>query len=204
MKVSMRNSLVVLALLGLPLSAAQANLIVNPSFELPAISAGSFSVFGAIPGWATSSGSGIEIQNNVAGSPFDGAQHVELDSFSNSGMIQSVATIAGAIYDLSFAYSPRPNVPSTSNGIDVFFDGGLVTSLTASGSGSTNWSVFGFSVTAAGALSTVEFVATGTSDSLGGYLDAVGLVERVPEPITLLLLGFGLAGLGFSRQRRAW
>ena len=202
MKASMRNSLMMVAMLVLPLSTVQANLIVNPGFEMPAIGPG-FQVFANIPGWALTSGHSIEIQNHAAGSPFDGNQLVELDSYANSGMTQLIATIPGMVYDLSFAYSPRPGVSVASNGIDVFFDGVAVDSLTASGIGlpDTSWSIFHYSVVASGASTAINFVATGISDQLGGYLDAVSLVQRVPEPTSVLLLGLSLAGLGFARKR---
>ncbi len=183
--------------------AHASSILINGSFEEPNIPTGTFQVFSSIPGWTTTFGSGIEIQDNVAGSPFDGDQFVELDSFNNSGMVQAIPTVIGQMYNLSFAYSPRPRVSAASNGIDVFFDGALVTSLTGSGGTQTNWTVFNFMVTATGTSSPLEFRATGISDSLGGYLDAASFSPRVvPEPFTLLLLGTGLAMAGVKRYRQ--
>jgi len=64
--------------------SAQANLVVNGSFEDPSLNYGTWSVFGAISGWTALSGSGIEVQNHAAGTPYDGANLVELDSYDNS------------------------------------------------------------------------------------------------------------------------
>ncbi len=183
---------------------AHATLILNGSFETPDIPTGTFAVFASIPGWSTSFGPGIEIQDHVAGSPFDLDQFVELDSFSNSGMIQTpLATVAGQSYLLSFAYSPRPGRAASDNGIDVLFDGVLLVSLATSGIGlpDTSWTVHNFVVTATGATSSLEFRAVGASTSFGGYLDAVSVV--VPEPSVLLLLGTGLAAATVYRRRRA-
>ena len=185
---------------------AHANLILNPSFEAPDVGTGSFSVFSAIPGWTTTAGPGIEIQDHVAGSPFDGAQFVELDSFGNSAMAQTVATAAGQTYAFSFAYSPRRGVaPAESNGIDVLFNGTLLTSLAVSGAGLSDsvWTVHDFVVTATGSSSTIEFRATGTSNSVGGYVDAVSLdPTSVPEPAALLLMSTALGAAGVYRRRR--
>jgi hypothetical protein len=185
-------------------STAHANLIVNGGFESPALSSGSWSVFSSIPGWTSTMGDGIEIQNHAAGNPFEGNQHVELDSNNNSNMIQTVATTAGASYNLSFAYSPRPGISANSNGIEVFFGGNLLDTITGNGGNATNWSIFNYLVTANGSSSTVEFRAAGISDSLGGYLDDVQLNSSVvPEPATLTLFGIGLSLAGLAKLRRS-
>jgi hypothetical protein len=156
-------------------SAAAQNLVVNGSFESPALGPGSFGVFTNIPGWTTTIGSGIEVENNAVGPAFAGNQLVEMDSNDNSGMEQALHTVPGQVYVLSLEYSPRPGVPASSSGIEVRVNGSVIDTIAIDGTGvpSTTWTRFVYPVTAAGSTTTIEFRAVGTSDGVGGFLDDV-------------------------------
>jgi hypothetical protein len=170
MELSFRSRVLALAVLAagwfMGTNPARANLIANGSFESPDIPTGTFQIVTNIPGWSTSFGPGIEIQDHVAGSPFIGAQHIELDSSGNSGMSQIVSTVPGQIYHLSFAYSPRPGVSADSNVIQVFFNGIQLDVLALNGVGlqDTSWQVFGYNVVPSVTSSTLEFRAAGASE----------------------------------------
>jgi hypothetical protein len=127
------NKLIVASLLAAALGCAHAaggNIVVNGSFESQAQASGSWSVYSSLTGWSTISGSGIELRDNVAGSAFDGHNFVELDSYSNSAMAQTLTTASGSLYTLSFAYSGRPGVSAASNPIEVLWDGASVEAAT--------------------------------------------------------------------------
>ncbi len=110
--------------------AANATLITNGSFEDPVTSG--WKVYDNILGWTTIGGTGIEIQHNgvISGvTAHAGNQYVELDSHggddTNSTMAQSIDTVLGQTYDISFAYRNRPNTADASNGIEVYWNGTL-------------------------------------------------------------------------------
>jgi hypothetical protein len=173
------------------------NYVVNGGFEAPVTEG--WSVYTTIPGWTTTFGPGIEIQNNVDGAPYEPKQHVELDSYDNSGMVQSVPTPAGE-YQLSFAYSPRPNVGEDSNGIYVKF-GSFSFEVTGTGGAATSWTVYSFPVKVDGTTD-LFFGAFGRSDSYGGYIDDVRVTAGVPDGgSTLALLGGSLLGIGALGRR---
>ena len=201
------NTRLIGALFALSLTAplgTYANVLVNSGFENPTIANGTFGVYAGIQGWTATSGPGIEIQHHhpFGGSPFEGDQHVELDSFSNSSMEQVIPTTPG-LYLLSLRYSPRYDVPDTSNGIEVYFNGTLLDTLATSGMGNADsvWTLHQYTVSA-GPVSTVAFAAIGTSDGRGGYLDDIRLTA-IPDThnSSLLLFGAALPFLAWRRQR---
>ena len=95
-------ALAVLAIIGTQAQAT--NLIVNGGFEEPNLASGTWNVYTSIPGWTTTVGHSIEVQDNVAGAPYEGGQHVELDSYGNSGMEQIISTVEDQWYDLNFFF----------------------------------------------------------------------------------------------------
>lgn len=162
------------------------NLVTNGGFENPNLSTGQWQVYPAIPGW-TGEGAGIEVQDNAAGAPHSGSQHVELDSHgladSRSAMYQDIVTVPGQKYRLSFWQTHRPNNgPAADNQISVRVtvsgDSGTVVDQTIGSSqgGSVDWQEFIFDFVALDSLTRVRFADAGTeADTLGGYLDDVSV-----------------------------
>jgi len=184
---------------------AHANLLLDGGFEQPALSRGSFTTVTSMPGWIGAPT--IEVQNHVAGSPFEGNQFVELDTDANSSMYQDIATIAGVGYKIHFEYSPRPGVSALSNGISASWGNTLYAMVALNGLGlnDTAWTGYDFTAYATGPSSRLMFSAFGTSDSLGGYLDNVS-VTAVPEPGSLQIFGLGLvilATIAGTRRRKS-
>jgi len=202
---------------------ANANLLLNGSFETPDVLPGAL---GPIGGWETfyeptpglgwiPIAGGMEILDHVVGTRIDGVdiawdaykgdQFAELDTMPadpNGGMYQNVDTDSGRHYTLHFVYSPRPGVLPNSNIIYLYLDGLLVDTLTGSGVGELVpvWSHYNYQFVASGTSTEIKFLAGGIDDGLGGFLDDVRLTP-VQEPSTLLLLGSGMIGLVGCRKK---
>jgi hypothetical protein len=220
MKTSLKN-FALFAVAASATFAAQANLVLNPSFEIisgltspisgtagSSLDAGEWGVYTTIPNWTTVSGSGIELHRtppsvvNPVLAP-DGNVYVELDSHpgpsSNSAMAQSL-TLAPGKYSLSFQYRPRTS-SNTDNIIAASFNN--VTLVTLQGPPPYDWATSVTTFEYAGGTAALKFAALGTENTLGGFIDDVVLV-RVPDSGSMLaMFGVGLIGLGCFRRRLA-
>ncbi len=181
-------------------SFANANIVQNGSFEQNIQANNTWDVYTGnnVDGWSVLSGAGIELRNNIEGTASDGVNYVELDSYNNTVIVQSVNTSAGAVYELLFDYSPRVNQPATTNGISVFWNGTLLADITGTGGASNLWVKQHFFVTGTG-NDALQFAATGTDDGYGGIIDYVQLNE-VPLPAAAWLFGSALVLFGFARR----
>jgi hypothetical protein len=166
--------------------SASANLVTNPGFET-----------GDLTGW-TAQGTGVNTTK-----PHSGLYQASLGDHST--VSQTIPTVAGATYDLSFWIAHGP--AGTDEGVGIFWNG----------SGVDGFALFDnqpyFHLTYSG------LVATGSSteirfDDFGGlndggtiYLDDVLVTKSgvgVPEPFSTLWLALPLAGLlGFAGFRTA-
>jgi hypothetical protein len=159
---------------------ANANIIINGSFESTNQTNATSSTYAGVTGWTSTSG--INISHNFAGSASDGFNFAKLDTgTSNSTMQQVVATVVGEVYALSFAYSPQIDQSLDTNGISAYWNGVLLVELASQGGTSSLWSTSQFSVTGTG-QDLLSFQATGTVDGAGGFVDNVALNGAAPVP----------------------
>jgi len=196
----MKRIALVLLMAALP-TIANANLLVNGSFEADAQAAGTWNIYPSLTGWTGLNN--IELRNNVAGQASDGVNFVELDTNSNNSMYQSINTVLGQVYTLSFDYSGREGVAANSNPIKAFWGNEFLTQAKSTGVGNSgnNWTNLTFEVIGTGGIVNLKFSAVGTSDSFGGSLDNV-ILTAVPEPSTYGMMLAGLALIGFTAGRR--
>ena len=166
--------------------AQGAELIVNGGFEInPGVTAGNFTTTTGVTGWSSANSVPFELQSgNVGGlAAHSGDIKVELDSDPNTGnsnaaIQQTVSGLeAGKTYELTFWYSERPDGNNTS-GVKVYFDGNPVYQIDPQ-SAEPGWQKITISVTATGSSAVLAFEGTGTSDTLGAYIDDVSLKASI-------------------------
>jgi hypothetical protein len=204
-------------------AAAAPDFFANGSFETPLVPVGGFTNFGssstAITGWTV-----VGPQASVVSGSFvseccqfpadDGVQWLDLTGdLANQveGVEQSVATVAGKTYDLSFdvgnVFDPR-GIYGTASTVAVMVNGtslGTFTNSCTTCTDTLTWENFTTSFVASGATTLVEFLNQDPTTDNSNGLDTVvltGAAAAVPEPATLGLLALGLAGVGLFRRRR--
>jgi len=169
----------------------EVNLIENGDFEAPVIAPGVATGWDIIAdsnpllkwlvAWANPQDDGrlgLEIQDNVAGAPFGGSQHAELDGDHPTTIWQNIDTIPGKEYSFSFKYSPHPGRDLADDSLQVKIDGSVLGSNIATdgtGNGNTVWESITRTFVAIGATTKVEIYDNGTDTSFGGYVDDADL-----------------------------
>lgn len=210
---------------------ANANLIVNGSFESQSNAEGAFTRFSdgvnPLTGWTIATGSGnpyVETRNSIVGEASDGENFAELDvsdpldsTFNTGlgGMFQVVNIASAGLYDFSFDYAGRPGTVLSTNQIQFsLFDSAdalvipqVTLNPTLFNTDSANWNTYINQFNLSAGNYTFLFREVGTQDGLGTSLDNVVLVASetttaVPEPETYGMMMLGLAMLGFASRRR--
>ncbi len=128
--------------------------------------------------------------HNTWGIPFAGNQYAELDTDwkgptfpskpypASIDMYQTITTIPGVTYTLSFATSPRPDDADLSDNSGIIsWNNAVIDTITATSVNPTHttWTNHSYSVLATASSTRVDFVDGGHPNALGLFVDAVSL-----------------------------
>ena len=198
-------------------SANAANLIVNGGFNngnTVSAPGGGFATLGtgstAMNGWTVSSGNIDWIQGYWQSADGDGYS-VDLNGNNPGAISQTINTVAGRTYNLTFDMSANPDSTVDSTRVAIIGAGGSTIgtadyTLTPSNSKSNMlWQDESFSFVADSSSTVISFTSGSTDGDCcyGAAIDNVG-VAGVPEPATwaLSILGVGLVGMSLRRSAK--
>jgi hypothetical protein len=202
-------TLVAIALLGAS-PAMAGNIVINGSFEDPGfiLNNSTWGQSNTLSGWKQLTGDKFEVQlakkpggSGAFNQSYDGARYLELNANALGAVEQTLATIAGQSYALSFGYSGRSDAGGNSKA-EVYWGNTRIDILDAASN--SGWKTFNYTLQASDSETALRFVSLEptTNKSFGSYLDGVS-VSAVPEPETYAML---LAGLGLmatiARRRK--
>jgi Protein of unknown function (DUF642)/PEP-CTERM motif len=199
-------------------TSSQANLLTNGSFELGAFVNQGNDTMSLAPGSTVITGWTVVTDTTAwigAANPFgltasDGSFFLDLTNYQAgppfAGMSQTIATIPGATYSLSFdlgssTFWGRPD------SITASAAGTLQTFTAPTTGGNNDWQSVLMQFVASSTTTTVLLQGSSGFNYIG--LDNVDVEfvsgpgpSPIPEPTTLALIGLGLASLAVARRRK--
>jgi hypothetical protein len=125
------------------------------------------------------------------------------DPGTGTDLSQTLTTVSGQTYTLTFYYDGGGSSSTGPTELDVFWNGARVPGGAIVNATSNTWTVYTFAVTASGSSTVLEF--TGKQNPGQLYLTGVSVSAPVPSttpiPGTLLLAIAGIAALALYRLR---
>lgn len=181
-------------------------VILNPSFENGPNPGGFTTILGGGGGlsdWTVTGHSIDYIGNYWVAS--DGGRSVDLAGNDPGGVSQLVSGFTvGGYYILYFDMSGNPDGGSNPKNLTLGITGepnqGFAFNTSGVSHGAMGWTQNSYTFQASATSLTISF-AFADSGPWGAALDNVS-IEQVPEPASMVLVGLGLAALGFARRRR--
>jgi len=197
-KKSLKVALVA-AMLSAGYAQASTELVVNGNFE--SFTGGAFTGYETvgngqttITGWNVSDTS-VDLINNGQYGAINGTSIDMLGTPGPGAISQTLNTVAGKSYTLSFDLSRNPG---DSSALFVSLNGGNATEYT----GTTTATPYSMNFIATSNSTVLKFESAATVAYSGAVIDNVSVMAAVPEPETYGMLLAGLGLIGFMARRR--
>lgn len=145
--------------------------------------------------------SGLTVANNIFGSNPIGTRGLQV-GWNNSTL--SVATLSFSAPISAFGAYFIDNSSSVNASISLFNQGDFIRSISATGESGNSAEWWGFVANAGEQVTQVVFSTTSNGDGFGfDNLTFSTPNTSVPAPATLALFGLSIAGLGWSKRKKA-
>lgn len=209
-----------MAFVVLAATKAEAGFVVNGGFENPVITpVGSyFTVFPAgdpsVTPWIIT-GTSVDIVNpqlypGSTTTAYEGNQVLDLAGTPGPGAISQTIFLDPGQYTLTFAYANNPGGSPLNALVSLAGAATLSQAIVHSGSTYNNlgWATASYDFTSSGGSVTLSFSSTNGITNQGIFIDAVNIdgagqgTEPTPEPTSMALIGFGIAGFCGAKIRR--
>ncbi len=190
-----------------PNASAAVNIVTNGGFEAGSINPGSFTtLFGgstSITGWTVGPDSIDYIGSYWQAS--EGARSVDLSGNSPGSIAQTLTTVAGKYYKVTFDLAGNPDAGPVLKAMAASSAGPVQNfsfNTTGASHGAMNWTPSSFVFKATSSSTTLSFASL-TGDAFGPAIDNVA-ASAVPEPATwaMMIIGFGAVGSMARSSRR--